>query len=61
MFRLRRLKLHGQNAPKKCLSTALRKNSPFGGDLKHKNQKSREKQLTGPFSFIFNKTDCPGK
>ena len=37
------------------------KNSPFGGDLKRKNQKSREKQLTDPFSFIFNKTDCPGK
>ena len=37
------------------------KNSPFGGDVKHKNQESHEKQLTGPFSFIFNKTDCPGK
>ena len=37
------------------------KNSPFGGDLKHKKQKSCEKQITGPFSFIFNKTDCPGK
>ena len=33
----------------------------FGGDLKHKNQKSCEKQLTGPFSFIFKKADCPGK
>ena len=33
----------------------------FGGDLKHKNKKSCEKQLTGPFSFFFKKTDCPGE
>ena len=43
-------------SPRHCEKIVL-----FGGDLKHKNQKSCEKQLTGPFSFIFNKTDCPGK
>ena len=37
------------------------KTSSFGGTQKHKIQKSHKKQLTGPFSFIFKKTDCPGK
>ena len=46
--------------PKLPLHCTAKKKS-FGGDLKHKNQKSREKQLTGSFSFIFNKTDCSGK
>ena len=31
------------------------------GTRKHKNQKSSKNQLIGPFSFIFKKTDCPGK
>ena len=61
MVVLRRLKLHGQNAPKTASPRHCEKIVLLGGNPKHKNQKSCEKQLTGPFSFIFKKNRLPGK
>ena len=49
---------------KMCPKLPLRgtaKKKFFWGTQKHKNRESRKKELTGPFSFIFKKTECPQK
>ena len=57
--------LHGsrcrvKTCPKVPLCGTLKKYFSWG-TRKHSNKKSSKKQLIGPFSFIFRKTDCPGK